>query len=305
MKSFIRKPFILFVPIIISASILSSGCARKMELKKTDAARRAYPLKVAVLPFSAENEEMREGADLIRKLFTANLKESNLDIMELSVVDSLLKRNNITSQSQIDALMSSNPRRFGEIFSSNTVIWGKVNKWNRVYAVVESSVEVEATIKMADTFSGNTIIEVSKGEKKSSGLTRIPTGYVQAAVTPITGMQKSYLYQLSNELSRNLAQPFIDTFQTDTIAPLIITACAVIKKKESGQDSLYLVLIGDSEKRAYFSIGNLVKIPMTETSRGCYCGYYEGSFGNLDKVNFTLVKNNVEENYSVKIGVSD
>lgn len=300
MNHYIKYAILL---ILIPPSI--TACARKLEIEKSSAIPRMSPLKVAVLPFAVEKEEMQEGADLIRKLFTANLKESSLEIIEISVVDSILKKHNLFDQNKIEQTITQNPRKFGEIFGANAVIRGKIHKWQRIYALVESSVETEAWVKMTDTFSGNTIISVRKGEIRNAGITRIPTGYVAAAISPVTGMQKLYLYQLSNELSRNLAQPFIDSFQTDISKPLIITACAVLKKNEPFADSLYLVLIGDSGKHAYFSIGDSGKIPMTETSKGCYHGYIEGSFGNNDKAVFTLSRNNIESNYTAKISVSD
>ncbi len=286
-----------FSVITFCALILLTGCARELELKRSSNIPKTYPLRVAVLPFVSTNTAENEGAVVIRREFTANLKDSSLDVMELSVVDAILAKNNLKKPETIMKMAESDPTKLGEILGAGAIIIGTVTKWRKRYVLVQSNIEAEATIRMIETFHGETLIEVSKGEIKSAGLSRIPTGYVAAAIAPILGLQKVYLYKLSHDLSRNLAAPFIYTFQNHRKKPSILTASATLDKKN---DTLYAVLIGDKGKNAKLSVSNR-KFPMTETTDGCYIAQYENLSKKVSRINFILADNNKESSLSIQI----
>lgn len=282
---------------IICALLLVTGCARDLELKKSDTIPRIYPFKVAVLPFLSTNASESEGAIVIRREFTANLKDSSLEIIELSVIDAILAKNDLTDPKLIQQTANSDPNRLGELLGASAIITGTVNKWRKQYILVQSNIEVDATVKMIETFRGETLIEVSKGEIKSAGLSRIPTGYVAAAIAPLLGMQKIYLYKLSHDLSRNLAQPFVYTFENHKKNPSISTASATLNTTDN---TLYTILMGDKNKNAFFSILNR-RFPMTETTDGCYIAQYKSLSQKVSRINFILADNNKETSLSIQI----
>lgn len=282
---------------IICSLLLLTGCARELELKKSDTIPRIYPFKVAVLPFLSTSVSESEGAIVIRREFTANLKDSSLEIIELSVIDAILAKNDLTDPKIIQQTATSDPNRLGELLGASAIITGTVNKWRKQYLLVQSNIEVDATVQMIETFRGETLIEVSKGEIKSAGLSRIPTGYVAAAIAPLLGMQKIYLYKLSHDLSRNLAQPFIYTFSNHRKNPFISTASATLNTTDN---TLYTILMGDKNKNAFFSISNR-RFPMTETTDGCYIAQYRGVSEKLSRINFILADNSKETSLSIQI----
>ena len=286
-------------------TIFYTGCAQKLEYRQSDSLQQRQVLKAAVLPFTWHTKQARpEGAELIRQLFTANLKQSNLAIMELTLVDALLAQNNLTDPDDITRLASKNPQRLGEILGTEVLITGHVSQWSKTYLVLHSDIEVEATISMINASSGETLMEVSKGEIRNAGLTRIPTGYVSAAIAPIKGLQTIFLYRLSQDLARNLAEPFLLTFKSTTVKPIIHTAAAVLKKAPHAQ-TLYVILIGDSGRRAHFSVDDIRNAPLTELHDGCYAGSYQGNFSNPSRINVTLVDFDQETNLSVNVAIAN
>lgn len=269
-------------------TLLYAGCARELEYTASNTLQSNHLFKTAILPFTHDKKNAQpESAGLIRQLFTANIQQANLDLMEIALVDSLLRAQNLTDPDDIARIAKNNPRRLGEILGAEVIITGHVVQWKKSYALIHSDIEVEATISMIDTASGETLMTVSKGEIRNAGISRIPTGYVSAAVAPIKGLQSIFLYKLSQDLARNLSEPVLVTFKGKGVKPIILSAAALTKNSGTKQE-LYVVLFGDSGNKAQFDAGSLRNVPLSELTDGFYCGSIQGDFSGVERISVSL-----------------
>ncbi len=137
---------------------------------------------VAILPIETSDPGQKEMAEMFRQGLYANLKQSNFKLLERYVVDGLLKQNNLTDPS---TLLAINPMQFGEILGVDAIVFSRINKVERSYFILHSSIELSVSIQMVDTRSGEILWRAEQTEQDFSGLGKIPTGITTAILAPI------------------------------------------------------------------------------------------------------------------------
>ena len=137
---------------------------------------------VAILPVETSDPGQKEMAKMFRQGLYANLKQSEFHLLERYVVDALLKQNKLTDPS---TLLAINPMQFGEILGVDAIVFSRINKVERSYLVLHSSIELSVSVQMVDTRSGEILWRAEQTEQDFSGIGKIPTGITTALLAPI------------------------------------------------------------------------------------------------------------------------
>ncbi len=137
---------------------------------------------VAILPVEESNTRQKEMAKMFRQGLYANLKQSKFNLLEKYIVDALLKQNNLNDPASFLAI---NPMRFGEILGADAIVFSRINKVERSYFIVHSSIELSVSVQMVDTRTGEILWRAEQTEHDFSGIGKIPTGIFTALLAPI------------------------------------------------------------------------------------------------------------------------
>jgi cell division septation protein DedD len=137
---------------------------------------------VAILPIETSDAGQKEMAEMFRMGLYANLKQSKFHLLERYVVDGLLQQNKLTNPSNY---LTINPMQFGEILGVDAIVFSRINKVERSYLVVHSSIELSVSVQMVDTRNGEILWRAEQTEQDFSGIGKIPTGITTAILAPI------------------------------------------------------------------------------------------------------------------------
>jgi cell division septation protein DedD len=162
---------------------LVSGCASDLQTKVAGNLNSlSKDQTVAILPIETSESGQNEMANMFRQGLYANLKQSKFNLMEKYIVDGLLKQNKLDDPS---GFLAINPMQFGEILGADAIVFSRINKVERSYFVVHSSIELSVSIQMVDTRTGEVLWRAEQTEQDFSGIGKIPTGITTALLAPI------------------------------------------------------------------------------------------------------------------------
>ena len=176
-NNFLQGLLIGFVALSISAcanDLQTKVAGNLMDLSKNQT--------VAILPIETSDEGQKEMAEMFRLGLFANLKQSKFQLLERYVIDGLLQQNKLTDPS---SYLTINPMQFGEILGVDAIVFSRINKVERSYLVVHSSIELSVSMQMVDTRSGEILWRAEQTEQDFSGIGKIPTGITTAILAPI------------------------------------------------------------------------------------------------------------------------
>ena len=176
-SNFLQGLLIGFVALSVSA------CASDLQTKVAgNLMALSKNQTVAILPIETSDAGQKEMAEMFRLGLYANLKQSKFQLLERYVVDGLLKQNKLTDPSNY---LTINPMQFGEILGVDAIVFSRINKVERSYLVVHSSIELSVSVQMVDTRSGEILWRAEQTEQDFSGIGKIPTGITTAILAPI------------------------------------------------------------------------------------------------------------------------
>ena len=170
--------------LLIGLVVLSlSACASDLQTKVAgNLMSLSKNQTVAILPIETSDEGQKEMAEMFRMGLYANLKQSKFQLLERYVVDGLLQQNKLTNPSNY---LTISPMQFGEILGVDAIVFSRINKVERSYLVVHSSIELSVSVQMVDTRSGEILWRAEQTEQDFSGIGKIPTGITTAILAPI------------------------------------------------------------------------------------------------------------------------
>ena len=176
-----RKLLNILLAFFVALSV--SACANDLQTKVAGNLRALSKDQiVAILPIEMSDPGQKEMAKLFRQGLYANLKQSKFNLLERYLIDGLLKQNNLTDPSNFLAI---NPMQFGEILGVDAIVFSRINKVERSYLVLHSSIELSVSVQMVDTRSGEILWRAEQTEQDFSGIGKIPTGITTAILAPI------------------------------------------------------------------------------------------------------------------------
>lgn len=202
-----------------------SACTTNLQTRVSGNLDQLSPKQsIAILPVGFEEKSHRKAANMFRQSLFANLKKLEFNLLEPYMVDGLLKKNGLTEPEKYTRI---NPMHLGEILGVDAVLISRVNKVQRAYLILHSSIELSVSLQMVDTRTGEILWQAEQTESDFQGLGKIPTGITAAILAPI--------YFVTNQLNLNrLTSKMVDKLTTvlknpdedETFKEPVITAAA-------------------------------------------------------------------------------
>lgn len=250
--------------------------------------------KVAVLPFKFAikggipslgiDTDPDEAAGLLREQVASNMRRGPWTLLEESQVDAILASRGWSSP---EALDKAGPQALGQALGADLLCYGEVTRWGRHYLLIHSQAEVGAAVRLVSGSTGKTVWSNKAQKIRTAGLTKIPTGIGAAAIAPIMGMQKAFLFEITNDVAREVTSPLLEG--SAQAAPVSATPPnLMVAAAQAGSDGLVapgdrirVIAIGQPGMTATFSVGPERRdLPMTEFGQGRYVGSYEAAAGD-------------------------
>ncbi len=220
-------------------AILLSGCASDLQIKVAGNLNKlSKDQTVAILPIETSHSGQKEMAEMFRQGLYANLKQSKFNLLEKYIVDGLLKQNNMANPS---GFLTINPMQFGEILGADAIVFSRINKVERSYFIVHSSIELSVSVQMIDTRTGEVLWRAEQTEHDFSGIGKIPTGIFTALLSPIQFVTNKFnLHKMTSNMVDKLTSLVkkpgtaekISRFDTPVIAKNATTDLKKIEKRQ-------------------------------------------------------------------------
>ncbi|MEE9164714.1 MAG: GNA1162 family protein [Nitrospinota bacterium] len=230
-----KKRQILRMTLLSCLLLVLFACAspmKKVQVSSKFVANDRLPsLKLAILPLNGKIE----GAEFFREALHAALMDTEMNISEKFVVDGIIKKNGWNTSEKLFAIP---PQKLGEAFGADALLYGKVTKWNKYYAVIHSTLVVGLELKLVDARTGELLWRGQQVDKEFEGLIKVPTGIISAIVNPLFFVgEKSNLDALASKVARNITESLRKPYaikEVDKMDQIIILASAdeYIKKIE-------------------------------------------------------------------------
>ena len=229
------KRQMLRTTLLSSLLLVLFACAspmKKVQVSNKFAANDRLPsLKVAILPLNGK----MDGAKFFREALHAALMDTGLNISEKFVVDGIIKKKEWNTPEKLFAIP---PQKLGEAFGADALLYGKVTRWNKYYAIIHSTLVVGLELKLVDARTGELLWRGQQVEREFEGLVKIPTGIISAMVNPLFFIgEKSNLDALASKVARNITESLRKPYaikEVDKLEQTIVIASAdeYIKKME-------------------------------------------------------------------------
>jgi len=153
---------------------------------------------VAILPVEIIKKGQEETGEMLRQGLYANLKGAKFKLLERYVVDGLLKQHNLHNPAEF---LKINPMQFAEILGADAVLITRINKVERSYLVIHSSIEIGISAQLVDTRTGEILWRAEQTEQDYQGIAKIPTGISSAILGPIQFVtNKLNLHRMTSKL---------------------------------------------------------------------------------------------------------
>ena len=198
-----RWHYIVNSTIALMLALMFTACSTNLQTKVAGNLNQlSNSQTVAILPVETMEKGQKETAAMFRQGLYANLKQSKFNLLERYVVDSLLKRHNLINPAQF---IKMNPMEFAEILGVDAVLITRINKVERSYMIVHSSIEIGISAQMVDTRTGEILWRAEQTESDFQGIGKIPTGISAAIFGPIQFVtNKLNLHRMTSKLVNKL-----------------------------------------------------------------------------------------------------
>jgi hypothetical protein len=213
------KTLLLFLGVLMFLSACGTVTHSKISGNLKNLSRNQT---VAILPIEVSDPDQKEAATIFHRSLYANLVQGKFNVQERYVVDSLLQQAGLTDPSQYRKLSIS---RLGEILGADAIVFGKVDKVERAYMVIHSSINVGVSAVMVDTRTGETLWVAEDNASDFSGLAKIPTGMLAAFSAPIYFItNKINLRKMTSDMTAKLTSLVKKPGGDNAVKKLALTA---------------------------------------------------------------------------------
>jgi hypothetical protein len=181
------------VLLVLVLAVGFSACTNNLQTRVSGNLGKLSSLQtVAILPVEVQSDEQMEMATMFRQNLHANLRQSPFKVLEHYIVDGQLKNHDLMDPSKYGEL---DPMTFGEVLGVDAVLLSRINRVQKTYFLIHSSIEISVSVEMIDTRSGEILWVAEQTESDIQGIAKIPTGMAAAVIAPI--------YLVTNKLKVN------------------------------------------------------------------------------------------------------
>lgn len=197
--------------VVLILAVGLSACTNSLQTKVSGNLGKLSSLQtVAILPVEVQSDQQMDMAKVFRQSLHANLRQSSFKLLEHYIVDGQLQKHNLTDPSKYGEL---DPMKFGEALGVDAVLISRINRVQKSYLLIHSSIEFCVSVEMIDTRSGEILWVAEQTESEIQGIAKIPTGFAAAVIAPI--------YLVTNKLKLNqLTATMVDKLTSVVKNPL-------------------------------------------------------------------------------------
>lgn len=191
MKLFNRNGLRLLVVLVLMVGL--SACTNSLQTRVSGNLGKMSSLQtIAILPVEVQSDQQMDTAKVFRQNLHAHLRQSSFKVLEHYIVDGQLQRHGLTDPSKYGEL---DPITFGEALGVDAVLISRINRVQKAYMLIHSSIEFCVSVEMIDTRTGEILWVAEQTESEIQGIAKIPTGMFAALIAPI--------YLVTNKLKLN------------------------------------------------------------------------------------------------------
>jgi len=170
-----------------------SACTNSLQTRVSGNLGKLTSLQtIAILPVEVQSDQQMDMAKVFRQNLHSNLRQSSFKLLEHYIVDSQLQKYGLTDPSKYGEL---DPMTFGEALGVDAVLISRINRVQKAYMLIHSSIEFSVSVEMIDTRTGEILWVAEQTESEIQGIAKIPTGITAALIAPI--------YLVTNKLKLN------------------------------------------------------------------------------------------------------
>ena len=272
--NYLRRLGFFFVVHLI---LIGCGAAQVVVHKKIQ--EGAYPVAVAILPFTADTRvtEGRLAANILRRVFFAHFSYLGYSDMHLEEVDRRLQNSGYT-----DPVIFSNMdiAELRDLLGADAIIRGEIIDANNFTGGIYAETWINARLEMIDLRTGTPLWETTHEELNQSSI--ISPTVLNIIKQQVENSDPRVAYRkLAKEFSIRLVREIPDpagTRSREINLPKIYEFRTNLKPGQNliPGDILQVVLSGDPNMVASFDIGSWkTRISMREISSGLYRGEYK------------------------------
>lgn len=194
--SFLRNSIYL-IPLTI---LFSSGCITQQPYDYT-ALERSKPKSIVVIP--PMNNSMEVNAPYVYlSTITQPLAERGYYVFPVSMIDHLMKENGLPTPAEMNKVPLD---KIDEIIGADAVLYISIDDWGQNFQITASVAKVNATLKLVDVKTGDTLWEASAFAQRSSGDGGggIAAAILSAIITQVIADSVDHTPQLSRAANHN------------------------------------------------------------------------------------------------------
>jgi hypothetical protein len=197
--------------LVLFLAVALSACSNSLQSRVSGNLGKLSSLQtIAILPVEVQSDQQMNMAKVFRQSLHANLRQSSFKILEHYIVDGQLQKHGLMDPSKYGEL---DPMKFGEALGVDAVLISRINRVQKAYLLIHSSIEFSVSVEMIDTRTGEILWVAEQTESEIQGIAKIPTGITAAILAPI--------YLVTNKLKLNqLTATMVDKLTSIVKNPL-------------------------------------------------------------------------------------
>lgn len=247
------------------------------------------PKLVAILPFenltsNTDQQEKEEEEEIIRKTFANHFSSRGYQTQWVKVTDSLLQEKGYDTPDEIVKLPLS---ILGELTQADTIIFGQLTHFDRLFLGIYSQIAVGVRMKMVDVKSGKVLWEEEEISREHSGGFSInPLGMAMTIASNALALRQIELLGIAEDLFREM----VTSIPLASLTPVANRPTITLLVNESFNQILKsgeivrVGITGDPHLTATFDLGeSKTNLPMKEIEPGVYLGTYTVSPGDNEE----------------------
>src|SRR5262249_44453445 len=155
-----------------AAAVALGGCSSTLSVKRSSKYDDQAPIRVAILPFDDQSggtffsviawpfkqianlfvshtgAPASEPSTALREAIAANLRVTNIDLVDLRFVSTTLAHNGYLKLDGSGTYTKEKPQVLGQLLGADALLYGTITKYRSDYFVAESEVTVGAKLKL-------------------------------------------------------------------------------------------------------------------------------------------------------------
>lgn len=192
--------------LIVCVSFLMAACAQQPKPYDYTTFRKEHPKTILVVP-AVNNTVDVNAPDYYLSTITMPLAERGYYVFPVNLVKKIMENDGLADANMVH---EADPKRLGQIFGTDAILYVSINKWDAKYIILSTSVEVNFTYVLKSGRTGETLWtrDVAMAySPQASGGGGLGGLIAQAVVAAIEKADPSYipLTQKANAMAVNVA----------------------------------------------------------------------------------------------------